>query len=322
MCSPIGQGAMRIRAGLVGCGKVARSHVEGYRSAGAEIISVADCNEKAAKELAEELGGVAVYSDYRRMFAETKPDAVSICTPPVAHEEQSIGALDLGIHVLCEKPLAFDVPSAQRIREAARRSDALLMPAFRHRFIPAIGLLREWVASGLLGDVVLFNNVFCGPMFGMEGTWFTRKAVAGGGSLLDTNSHSVDLFRFIVGEIASQQAVTHRHFGSTDVEDTGIIVVRSVDGALGALESSFVAGIGRAFVHITGTKGHAEYDYSGTEVRYRLTEDPSWVTQSVQESCGFREQINHFLGAARGEHPLSPTVDDGVRAMEVVCATY
>jgi predicted dehydrogenase len=312
---------MSEKVGIVGCGGISRSHVEGYRAAGAEIVALTDANPAAAKKLSDELGGVAIYADFRKLVDEGKPDVISVCSPPVAHEEAAVHALGRGVHVLCEKPMAYDVPSAHRMRDAAKKSQALLMPAFRHRFLPAIVALREIVAAGTIGDIVFFNNVFCGPMPGMEKTWFTKKAVAGGGSLLDTNSHSVDLFRFMVGEIADQKAVMHRHFKTTDVEDAGILIAEAANGAVGAMESSFVAGIGMAFIHIMGTKGLARYNYGDGTVRVHLT-DGEEESRPVQESWGFVEEVEHFLGAVRGKHGLAVTVEDGVRAMEVICAVY
>ena len=197
------------------------------------------------------------------------------------------------------------------------------MPAFRHRFLPAIVALRELVVSGQLGEPVLLNNMFFGPAFKMEGTWFTKKAIAGGGCILDTSSHSVDLFRFLVGEIVEQHAVMHRHFRTTDVEDAAILSVKAENGAVGALYSGFCAGAGAATLDIVGTKGRALYDYDDPAVlRWRLTADTDWRTKTVAESWGFEEEIAHFLGAIAGEHPLAVTTEDGVRAMEVICEAY
>jgi predicted dehydrogenase len=312
---------MSERVGIVGCGGISRSHVEGYKAAGAEIVALTDADPASAKKLSDELGGVAIYADFRRLIDEGTPDVISVCSPPVAHEEAAIYALGRGVHVLCEKPMAYDVASAHRMRDAAKKSKALLMPAFRHRFLPAIVALREIVAAGTIGDIVFFNNVFCGPMPEMEQRWFTKKAIAGGGSLLDTSSHSVDLFRFIVGEIVDQKAVMHRHFKTTDVEDAGILIAKAANGAVGAMESSFVAGIGMAFIHVMGTKGMARYGYGDGQVRYQLTHGEV-KSRPVEESWGFVEEVQHFLGAVRGEHGLAITVEDGVRAMEVICAVY
>jgi len=197
------------------------------------------------------------------------------------------------------------------------------MPAFRHRFLPAIVALKNVLVSGKVGEIVLFNNVFGGPAFDMEHKWFTNKSIAGGGSILDTNSHSIDLFRFLLGEIIGEKAVMHRHFKTTDVEDAGILAVKGANGALGSLQSSFLLGVGTAYIDVIGTKGQVKYDYLEPDrIRYRLTGEDEWQDMSVTPSDGFSEEIRHFLGAVAGEHALACTITDGVRVMEITNAVY
>jgi predicted dehydrogenase len=313
---------MDLKVGIIGCGGIARSHADAYKKEGLKITAVTDASPDAAKKFAEETGAT-VFKDFRDLLDNGGVNLISICTPPVAHEEAACHALAKGIHVLCEKPMAFDVPSAHRIRQAVNKSKALFMPAFRHRFYPANIAMKNIIDSGKIGNVVLFNNIFCGPNHGMETRWFTKKSIAGGGCILDTNSHSVDLFRFLVGEIVSQTAVMHRHFKTTDVEDAGILSVKAVNGAVGAMESGFVVGSGAAFIDIIGSKGRICFDYfEPGQIKYRLTEDKDWTIQPITQTWGFEDEIRHFVGAIKGKHPLSCTVDDGVRCMEVICAVY
>jgi predicted dehydrogenase len=313
---------MDLKVGIIGCGGIARSHVGGYKTAGLKVVAVTDSNEEAAQKMAADTGAT-VYKDYRDLVDKGGVNLVSICTPPKVHEEAACFALEKGVHVLCEKPMAYDVAAAHRIRAAVEKSKAIFMPAFRHRFLPAIVALKNLLATGKIGDIVFFNNMFCGPAFAMEQRWFTKKSIAGGGCILDTSSHSVDLFRFLVGEIVSQNAVMHRHFKTTDVEDAGILSVKAVSGAVGAMESGFVAGCGMAFIDIMGTKGQIRYDYIDPEkLLYRLTQDKEWTVQTVEKSWGFAEEISHFVGAIKGEHPLACTVNDGVRCMEVISSVY
>jgi predicted dehydrogenase len=313
---------MELKAGIIGCGGIARSHVGGYKNLGLKVLAVADSNEESAKKMGQETDAT-VYTDYRELLDKSGVNLVSICTPPVTHEEIACYALERGVHVLCEKPMAYDIAGAYRMRSAVEKSKALFMPAFRHRFLPAIVSLKEFLATGKIGEIVFFNNLFCGPAFAMEQKWFTKKSVAGGGCILDTSSHSVDLFRFLVGEIVTTHAVMHRHFKTTDVEDAGILSVKAANGAIGSMESGFVAGCGLAFIDIMGTKGQVRYDYIEPEkLSYRLTQDKEWTVQSVEKSWGFAEEIKHFVGAVRGEHPLACDVNDGVRCMEVICSVY
>ncbi len=312
---------MTINVGLVGCGGIGKAHAKSYQAAGATLAAVTDVDPKAAKAFAKEYGATA-FPDVPALLANGNVQAISICTPPVAHADAAVQALQAGVHVLCEKPMAFDVAAAYWMRYAAARSQALLMPAFRHRFLPAIIAMRDIVVSGKIGEPVLFNNMFCGPAFQMEGKWFTKKAVAGGGCVLDTSSHSVDLFRFMVGEIVEQHLVMHRHFQTTDVEDAAILTVKADNGAVGAMHSGFCAGSGAAFIDIIGKAGRVIYDYDANVLRWRLTKDAEWRTEAVAESWGFDEEVQHFLGAIAGKHPLAVTPDDGVRVMEVICGAY
>jgi predicted dehydrogenase len=314
---------MELKVGIIGCGGIARSHAGAYQKQGLKIVAVTDAVPEAAKKLAEENAGAAVFKDFKDLLDQGGVNLVSICTPPVAHEEAAGYALEKGIHVLCEKPMAYDIPSAYRMRQAVKKAKALFMPAFRHRFYPANIAMKEIIDSGKIGNVVLFNNIFCGPGAQMETKWFTKKAIAGGGCLLDTNSHSVDLFRFLVGEIAGQNAMMHRHFKTTDVEDAGILCVKGVNGAVGAMESGFAVGSGAAFIDIIGTNGQVKFDYfEPAHIKYRQTGDKDWTIQPVKETWGFEDEIRHFVGAIKGEHPLSCTVEDGVRCMEVICSVY
>lgn len=313
-----------MRIGIVGCGGVAGEHLAAYAKEDVDIVGLADCDKEVAQKKAAGIKSKPeVVNDYKELIDSIAPEAISICTPPVTHEEIAVYALERGIHVLCEKPMAYDEQAAHHMRVAAGRSTAIFMPAFRHRFLPPLIRLKEMIQAGHLGEVVLFNNIFCRAAFHMETKWFTKKAVAGGGSLMDTNSHSIDFFRFLIGEVVDQKAVMHRHFKSTDVEDTAIMIVKAENGAVGSLQSSFVAGSPHAFIDIIGTKGRAYYSYIEPEkILYRALGDDDWTVEKVELRTGFEEEIHHFIGAVKGENTLSCTIEDGVRAMEIISAAY
>ena len=314
---------MSLRVGIVGCGGVAKLHIAGYQENQVHITGLVDVNQAAVEAAAQDIPGAKVFSDHKTLLASGLVDAISVCTPPVAHEEPAVSALERNIHVLCEKPLAHSVDSAKRVIAAARESDALLMTAFRHRFLPAIQAVRRVISQGEIGPVVLFQNVFCGPAFQMKDTWFSRKAVAGGGTLMDTSIHSVDIFRYLFGKVVEQKAVTHQHLEGTDVEDTSIITLKAESGVVGSLMASWVAGEGLAFIDTVGQGGRVVYDYAKPdEVRVRRRGETEWEVIGVEASNGFAEEISHFLAAIRQEVPLSCTGGDGLRALEIVQSTY
>ena len=311
-----------MRIGIIGCGGIAKSHAAAYKTNNAAVSAVTDVSKDAAEAMAKETGA-QVFADFKSLIDSGKVDAVSICTPPIAHEEAAVYALSKGIHVILEKPQAHSVESAKRINEAAAKSKAILMMAFRHRFIPANVKMKEMIDAGKIGKVVFFHNTFCGPAFHMKDKWFTKKAISGGGCMLDTSSHSVDLFRFLVGEIAEQKAVMFKHFENTDVEDAAILSVKAENGAIGAFTSTFVAGDGIAYIDIVGQDGRLYFDYlKADELKYKKRGDKDWEVIKVGTGGGFNEQIAHFLKAASGTEKLAITAHDGLRDIEVIQANY
>ncbi|MDD5598323.1 MAG: Gfo/Idh/MocA family oxidoreductase [Victivallaceae bacterium] len=312
-----------LSAGIIGCGRIARSHLAGYKNNNVIVKAVADSDLNAARNFAAQIdNSVRCYDNIEALLDQHEVDMISICSPPVAHEQAAAAALARGIHVLCEKPLAHTTDSARRIFAAAQKSRAVLMTAFRHRFLPAIGKIKELLDTDAIGAPVFFSNVFAGPAFEMEGKWFTRKAVSGGGCLFDTSIHSVDLFRYFFGEVVEQHAVMHKYFSSTDVEDAGIIVLKAESGPLASLISSFVAGVGQAFISVVGQKGEIYYDYINPERIEIRRRDKQTEVVEIKNSTGHPEQIAHFIGAINGRHALTSTAEDGLRAVEIIQSVY
>ncbi len=313
---------MALKAGIIGCGGVAWPHVAGYKENGIEVAALADTNPEAAKSLAQNLDyETELYASARELIDSGKVDLVSICTPPATHAEFAMYALEKGINVLCEKPLAHNLEDAEKIRAAVNNSNAKFMIAFRHRFLPATQKMKEFIDNGKIGQPVLFLNEFCGPAFAMKDKWFCRKAVSGGGCMLDTSSHSVDLFRYLIGEVIEQQAVMHRHFAGTDVEDCAILVLKSENGVLGSLTSGFVAGSGRARVDITGQAGRLVYEY-GPELRYFNLERKEWESIAVENSGGFDLEIKLFIDAINNDTEVPVGIEDGIRCLEIIQSEY
>ena len=312
-----------IRAGIIGCGNIAKAHADAYRKNNIEIKGFADVERDAAESIAREFEGARCYEDFEAMIGGGEVDVVSVCTPPAAHEKAAVYALANGISVLCEQPLSHSVESARRMVTASEGSEVLLMTAFRHRFLPAIRRIRKLVWTLTIGPVVFFHNTFIGSAFGMKEKWFSQKAISGGGTLMDTSSHSVDLFRYLFGEVVESKAVMHRHLEETDVEDASILILKAETGTLGGLCASWVSGEDQATLEVIGQNGRISYDYfKPEELRLRLKDDKEDRQITVEPSDGFAEEVAHFARAVSGEGVLSCTGEDGLRALEIIQQEY
>ncbi|MBE2203462.1 MAG: Gfo/Idh/MocA family oxidoreductase [Chthoniobacterales bacterium] len=312
---------MTFKIGIIGCGGIAAAHAQAYRDNGVSVVAVTDVNRASAEKFVKDHASeAAVYEDCHSLLTKAGVDAVSVCTPPSTHEEIVIEALGRRIPVLCEKPLAHTLAAGERMAGAARTAQTPLMIAFRHRFLPAIQKLKALIGEGCIGRPVALSNAFCGPAFFMKDRWFSKKAVAGGGCMLDTSSHTVDIFRYLFGEIVEQHGVTNRAFEGTDVEDSSILTVRGESGVLGTFFASWGAGVGRAVLDVMGDKGRMVYEYGGNiEV---VDSERNTRTWPVESSGGFTEEVAHFLRAIRGEEPLTSSWQDGLRALEIIQNVY
>lgn len=308
-----------LRVGIVGCGGVAVRHAAAWTNIGARVTALNDINLAAAENLAEHYPQSEIYADYLALLDSGKVDVISICTPPLTHEEVAIAALQRGVHVLCEKPLAHTREAAQAIAAAQVQSQAKFMTAFRHRFLPGVRKMKEWIDNGRIGSPVYMNNTFCGPAFFMKDRWFSKKSIAGGGCMMDTTSHSVDLFRFLFGEIAEQHAVTHTTLEGIDVEDSSVLIVKSQLGVLGSLTATWLAGNGVGEIRVMGTQGEIVYDYSSPEeVRIKVAGTADWEVCRVDYAGGFIEEVAHFVDVLTKNSRLECTLEDGLRALEVI----
>ena len=312
-----------IRVAVIGAGGIAAAHLRAYaaHAARCEIVGIADVVESVAQEKTAQFGGRA-FNDGEAMLDIVKPDAVSICTPPKFHLPAVAAAAARGIAVLCEKPPARTLAETEAM--VAATQSTLLQFAFCHRFHPPLQAAQALIQSGRLGALVQIENRF-GFRFARAGnSWFTEADIAGGGILIDTLVHSIDIFRALTGgdNIESVQAQVSSRL-PIEVEDSASLLLRSRGGVLGNLNCSWVTPVSEAIVRVYGTEGQAVLDYNAAAgLRYQLAEDDDWTEQRFDEPDRFEAQADHFLRCIEtGESPLVGA-EDGLAVMRVIEAAY
>jgi predicted dehydrogenase len=308
-----------LKIGIVGCGGIGAVHVKSWAQVeNARIVAACDADQSRA-----EATGATAYTDFQQMLEAEQLDVVDICTPPNLHGPLAVASLGRGIPTICEKPLARTPDEAREILAAAEASGTPLMTAFCHRFHPPVELVRDLITDGTLGRVLMFRNRFGTRFQGVENRWFSDAAVAGGGVLMDTSIHSIDLFRYLVGEVASVAAATNTFNPAiTGLEDSAAMLLTSESGAIGVIEGSWMTPWSANVVEIYGENGAAVIDYDNGVTRYRLHGGGEWITAQPPAGDRFVRELQHFAAVLRGQEQLRVDGRDGLRAVEVIHQAY
>jgi predicted dehydrogenase len=311
-----------IRFGLVGTGAIAQSYLQAFQKTQlAALVAVADLRADSARATAEGLGCRA-FDSHAALLAESGCDAVIVCTPPSTHAEICVDFLGRGIHVLCEKPLSIRSAEARRMVDAARQGGALLTMGSKFRYVDDVVRAKSIVTSGILGEIVLFENAFTSRV-DMKNRWNSDPKISGGGVLIDNGTHSVDLVRYFLGPIAEVHAVEGKRVQTTAVEDTARIFVKSTQGVMGSIDLSWTLNKElESFIDVYGSHGTIRVGWK--ESKYRQSSSPDWVVfgKGYDKVQAFRSQIENFCKAIRKEEPLLITAEDAIASVEVIEAAY
>ena len=357
-----------LNVALIGHAFMGKAHSNAYRQVRAffsprlEPRMKVICGRDRARteDAARRYGWDEAATDWRGVVARKDIDLVDICTPGDSHAEIAIAAAAAGKAVFCEKPLANTVAEAESMLDAVRKQGVVHMVCHNYRRVPAVALARRIIEDGQLGEIRHFRGTYLqdwivDPAF--PRVWRLEKDKAGSGALGDIASHSVDLARYLVGEIEEVAALLETFIrerplpgdatrrGRVTVDDASAALVRFAGGAVGTIEATRMA---------TGRKNFNRFEINGSEGSLafnleRLNELELYLRSDPPSQQGFRN-INvtdpshpwagawwppgHLIGY---EHSFTHTVfdlleaiadgrarppdfDDGVRNQRVLAA--
>jgi predicted dehydrogenase len=312
----------KVRFGLIGAGGIAQAYAQAFETCEtATLVAVADVRPAAAAAMAER-SNCQSFESYQAMADSVALDAVIVCTPPSTHPEICIDLLKRKLHILCEKPMSITAKSARDMKAAADENGVILTMASKFRFAEDVVKAKSLLASGILGEIVLFENAFTARV-DMTSRWNSNPAVSGGGVLIDNGTHSVDIMRYFLGPIAEVQVVEGKRIQGLPVEDTVRIFVKSTSGVMGNIDLSW--SINKELEHyirIYGSQGTISIGWK--ESKYRQAASQEWITfgNGYNKVQSFRSQIENFAKAIRGQETLIITAEDGIASVEVIEAAY
>jgi predicted dehydrogenase len=289
----------QLRVGMVGYAFMGAAHSQAWRtvnrafdlplSAQMSVVSGRDSTKVAAA--AGKLGWAEYTTDWHEIVSRDDIDLVDICTPGDTHAEIALAALAAGKHVLCEKPLANSVAEAREMAAAAAQAQTRgvrTMCGFNYRRVPAIALMRQFVAAGRIGTIrhvraVYLQDWIVDPAFPL--VWRLRRDVAGSGALGDIGAHIIDLTQYVAGQaITTVSALTETFVrerplpsessglaasgngaavGEVTVDDAALFLARLSGGAVATYEATrFATGRKNGLrIELNGSLGSLAFDF-------------------------------------------------------------
>ncbi|MBD2179052.1 Gfo/Idh/MocA family oxidoreductase [Pseudanabaena sp. FACHB-1998] len=312
----------KLKFGLVGAGAIAQSYIQAFETTEiAQLVGIADVDLSRAQALSTKLGCES-FESYQAMADKLELDAAIVCTPPITHLEICQHLLGRKINVLCEKPLSVSSESAKLMLEAAKKSGVILTMASKFRYVEDVIQAKQIVASGILGEIVLFENAFTGRV-DMSKRWNSQPQISGGGVLIDNGTHSVDIMRYFLGNLSEIQIVEGKRIQNLEVEDTVQIFVKSEIGVRGNIDLSWsISKDLESYIRIYGSQGTISIGWK--ESKYRQASSNEWTVfgKGYNKVQAFRSQIENFTKAIRNEEPLLITAEDGLASVEAIESAY
>lgn len=313
---------MVIKTAVVGLGGIGRNHSRTYKAhPQAELVAVCDMDRARADAAAAEFG-VRAYSDLEELLRSEAIDMVSIATAGVEngshHYGPTLQALAAGKHVLCEKPLSNNITEAQEMVAEAQRRGLCLAVDLNHRFTPATALAKEKITSGEIGELLFVNMNLWIANRRDDPEYFHLRAL---------HSHSVDVMRYLVGDVARVQAFFFKGPGRRSWSNASINM-QFASGAVGHLTGSYDMSMNHAFerTEVAGHKGRVVIDNATVDFHWYPHDSKEEVhVQNAGGMTSFAEtlpaRLNRWieqLAAGTKPHEIEGNGEDGLRSHAVV----
>jgi len=323
----------KVGAAVIGLGWPGMQHLKGYTAdPRSEVLAICDLDKARIDKVAAEHKVPNTYTNHLDLLGNGDIDAVSVCLPNFLHAPISIDALNMGKHVLCEKPPARNAQEAKAMADAAAQNDKILMYALVQRFDGNAQRLKQLVQNGDLGDLYFGKAAYVrrrGIPIGKEG-WFVDKERSGGGALIDIGVHALDCLWWLMGSQRPVEVMgaAYSHFGHLvpdhikyDVDDATFGQIQFENSATIILETTWALNLpGDSYIKIAGTKAGAVlnpftlYTTEGREEVDRPLEAPSMN--------GFNEEVKHFVECIEeGKEPIA-SAEQGILLMQMLDGIY
>jgi len=311
-----------VRWGILGTGGIASAFVTDLRLTGSGVaVAVGSRSRGSADRFADRFGIPGRHASYESLAADRDVDVIYVATPHPMHRDNAILALRAGKHVLVEKPFTMNAAEAREVVGVARGQGLFAMEAMWTRFLPHMAIIRDWLARGVLGDVVTVTAD--------HGQWFAEDAgfrlfapELGGGALLDLGVYPVSFASMVLGAPSRIVSMSDPAFTGVDAQTS---VLLGYDSGAQAVLTCTLRAKSPTRAAIVGSDARIEVEggfYAPVAVTLIPRKGAPALVEPAHEGRGLRHQADEVarrLAAGDAESPLMP-LDETVSIMETMDA--
>lgn len=310
-----------LNVAVIGVGNMGKHHARVYSEIdSAKLVAICDLDGKKAKDIAKRFG-CKFYTDYNRMFAEEKIDAVSIAVPTIYHKKVSLDCIAQGKHVLVEKPISNNLEDARQMVKAAKKMNVRLAVGHIERFNPAVQKLREMIKNKDLGKIttIVARRVgVCPPQ------------IKDANVIVDTAVHDIDVFSFLLEKEPTKVYALSGRAIIKQRDDYADIMLK-YDGTNAFIQVNWITPVKLRKLAVTGTEGYAELNYITQELviyksSYRRIDDfsdvvkfgtPRQVRVSVRNEEPLKNELKSFIESVEKNREPLVSGSDGLKTLEI-----
>lgn len=310
---------------IVGGGSVGKRHLRNFRSLGVESFGVVDPRVDRRAELAPEPGVIATFETLEASLGGGFSAAI-VCAPTAFHVPIGTACLEAGMHVLMEKPLSHTMDGVDEMLETARARGLTFMVGYTYRFWPPLQRLKTLLDEQRIGQLLFMHVAFSQYLPDWHPwedyrTWFMSKREQGGGALLD-ESHTLDMVRWLVGEIDDLWCETGNLSKlEMTADDYAQFVVRFANGVRGTVHMDVFSRQPFRSLEFSGEEGNIRCDLNANEITVHVPgSDPVVERFTCDRNEMFVAEARCFLEAMAGRTPAVVSGDDARRTLRIIIA--
>ena len=324
------------RVAIVGAGGIAAVHASNLARTDhrAELVAACDVDEIRLQAFADDHGIACRYQSLTELLAESKPDIVHLCTPPMMHIDQAIECLEAGVHVLSEKPPALSLADFDRLDDARTQGGAQFSCVFQHRFGDASAAARALIGGRDFGRplVARCDTLWYRPDEYFDLPWRGTWKAEGGGPTMGHGIHQFDLLLHLLGPWEEVTAIASRQARATSTEDFSAALVRFENGAAATVINSLLSpretsdirvDCEFATIELSHLYGYGTKDWTITAAPgHEDAVSAAWSAKPLERGSGHSAQFLAMYDALDAGLPLPADADSARQTLEFAAAIY